>query len=245
MGNKQNKQVKHQTNKMQSKIIETVAALSTLAAYGQAHEHEVNHHVFVFATNDCEWQLGKLWSYLPGDESGTTVNGVSYLSFGGQVVQDYSEGVSFIVPSGLNALIFENDFSGDRSALPRSETFNQCHTLAAWFAAKINKGSTMMLIPDALWDLEREVSQTSLACQIDEAINFSGANRCFDHSECLGARTCSDYGWCEGTSGCPEACEIDEAINSLGPNRCDSDTQCAGARTCSPHGWCEGDSGCE
>ena len=72
----------------------------------------------------------------------------------------------------------------------------------------------MMLIPDALWEVEPEVSQTSLACQIDEAINLGGANRCVDHSECSGARTCSEYGWCEGTSGCPDACEIDEAINS-------------------------------
>jgi len=72
---------------MQSKIIETVAALSTLAAYGQAHEqHDVNHPVVVFATNNCEWQEGKEWNYLPGDEFGTTVNGVTYLSFGGQGV---------------------------------------------------------------------------------------------------------------------------------------------------------------
>jgi len=75
---------------------------------------------------------------LPGDEFGTTVNGVTYLSFGGQGVQDYSEGPSFVVPSGVNALIFENNFSGDRSAVEGSATFNQCQTLAADFAAKIN-----------------------------------------------------------------------------------------------------------
>ena len=227
---------------MQSKIIETVAALSTLAAYSQAHE--VNHPVHVFATNNCEWKEGKEWNYLPGDEFGTTVNGITYLSLGGQGVRDYSEGPSFIVPSGVNALVFTENFAGDRRAVEGSATFNQCQTLAAEFAARVNKDSTMMLIPDALWALEPEVSQTSMACQIDEAINLGGANRCVDHSECSGGRTCSEYGWCEGTSGCPGACEIDEAINSLGPNQCDSDIQCAGARTCSPHGWCQGDSGC-
>ena len=66
------------------------------------------------------------------------MNGVTYLSFGEQGVQDYSEGPSFIVPSGVNALIFSENFSGDRSTLEGSATFNQCLTLAAEFAAKIN-----------------------------------------------------------------------------------------------------------
>lgn len=39
-------------------------------------------------------------------------------------------------------------------------------------------------------------------CDINEAKNARGANRCWKDQECAGARTCSAWGWCQGTSGC-------------------------------------------
>ena len=93
-------------------------------------------------------------------------------------------------------------------------------------------------------------------CTLDESANDLGPNRCSAHSECSGARTCSPWGWCQGTSGCDpkptpaapvvdNACNYDEAQNSLGANRCYMDNECAGARTCSDWGWCQGVSGCD
>ena len=87
-------------------------------------------------------------------------------------------------------------------------------------------------------------------CGINEATNPLGPNRCTSSSQCDGARTCSQWGWCEGVSGCGSndsqlnLCGINEATNPLGPNRCTSNSQCDGARTCSQYNWCEGVSGC-
>jgi len=81
-------------------------------------------------------------------------------------------------------------------------------------------------------------------CAYDEAKNIKGPNRCTTAYECAGARTCSQWGWCQGNSGCDDPCAIDEAKNHLGSNRCSFDEECAGDRTCSPWGWCWGDSGC-
>ena len=39
-------------------------------------------------------------------------------------------------------------------------------------------------------------------CAVDESMNAGGPNRCSMNSECRGARTCNDAGWCEGVSNC-------------------------------------------
>ena len=133
----------------------------------------------------------------------------------------------------MNVIVFTKQYYGDARVLKGSPTWNKCQRLETHFASQVTKDSTIMIIPDSLFNhLEPELGQTADACLIDEAINWFGPNQCVDHSECSGTRTCSPHGWCQGTSGCPEACEVDEAINKLGPNQCDSDIQCTGARTC-------------
>ena len=59
-------------------------------------------------------------------------------------------------------------------------------------------------------------------CTLDESKNVEGPNRCSMDTECAGARDCSEWGWCEGDSGCEsgDACNYDESKNPLGPNRC-------------------------
>lgn len=151
------------------------------------------------------------------------MNGITYLSFNQEGVDNYQEGASFIVPAEMNVVVFAGFFSGSARFLPGSATWGQCQTLGADFAWKVSKASTLMLIPDSLYYPEPELDQLSDACQIDEALNRKGSNQCELDSECSGERRCSIYGWCQGTSGCPEACEIDEAINALGPNQCDKD----------------------
>lgn len=47
------------------------------------------------------------------------------------------------------------------------------------------------------------------ACGKDEALNVLGSNKCTEHSECDGARTCSAYGWCSGVSGCDAVVEVE------------------------------------
>ena len=73
------------------------------------------------------------------------------------------------------------------------------------------------------------------SCNYDEAQNPLGPNRCTSDAECAGARTCSDFAWCEGDSECDaktqDACNYDESKNPLGPNRCTENNECAGART--------------
>ena len=66
----------------------------------------------------------------------------------------------------------------------------------------VDNESTLMIIPDSLFDIEPELGPNSDACQIDEVINKFGPNRCVHHSECSGARICSPNGFCEGDSGC-------------------------------------------
>jgi hypothetical protein len=79
----------------------------------------------------------------------------------------------------------------------------------------------------------------------NEAKNPGGANRCSNANQCDGSRTCSPYGWCQGTARPPNfqktsAYRLDESRNSLGPNQCTNGMECDGARTCSPYGWCQG-----
>lgn len=57
------------------------------------------------------------------------------------------------------------------------------------------------------------------SCRVDEARNPLGPNRCSNSNQCSGDRTCSDWGWCQGTSGC-SSCNINEANNPGGANRC-------------------------
>ena len=40
-------------------------------------------------------------------------------------------------------------------------------------------------------------------CNIDEARNALGPNRCNQHSQCYGDRYCSASGWCNGSGNCP------------------------------------------
>lgn len=44
-------------------------------------------------------------------------------------------------------------------------------------------------------------SCTSPRHTIDEAKNKLGPNRCKNHCNCDGARTCSPHGWCQGKDG--------------------------------------------
>jgi len=74
-----------------------------------------------------------MWTYSPGDSNGTTVNGVTYLSFFEQKVDDYNRGPSFVVPAGMNAMVFAEKFSGSRRVLPSSMHENFCRTLGADF----------------------------------------------------------------------------------------------------------------
>ena len=83
-------------------------------------------------------------------------------------------------------------------------------------------------------------------CTIDEAMNELGSNKCRNDLECNGDRICSEHGWCQGESHCPDkVCFIDEALNARGPNRCTADTHCNGDRHCSYRGWCHGKANCE
>ena len=68
---------------------------------------------------------------------------------------------------------------------------------------------------------------SAIDCNINEANNAMGANRCDSSSQCDGNRTCSFSGWCEGQSDCPVVkkltaheikCKINEADNAAGPN---------------------------
>jgi len=83
----------------------------------------------------------------------------------------------------------------------------------------------------------------------DEAKNAKGSNKCSTNTDCDGARTCSQFGWCQGTARTPNPgpkgvtyCH-DEAKNAKGPNRCSGPADCDGARTCSQFGWCQGTAG--
>lgn len=76
-------------------------------------------------------------------------------------------------------------------------------------------------------------------------------NRCTSANQCDGKRTCSPYGWCQGTSRPAKGSGYyyNEAVTG---NKCpttDSDQNwanrnyyCDGARTCSAYGWCQGTS---
>ncbi|MBU8895354.1 hypothetical protein KRR26_07045 [Corallococcus sp. M34] len=79
----------------------------------------------------------------------------------------------------------------------------------------------------------------------DEGTNPGGANRCSNACQCDGMRTCSSFGWCQGTARPPVSCTSpqyywNEAWNPQGSNRCSSNCDCDGRRTCSSAGWCQG-----
>jgi hypothetical protein len=76
-------------------------------------------------------------------------------------------------------------------------------------------------------------------------------NRCSNNDQCDGQRTCSGYGWCEGTSRPPKNANYyyDEAVtgnkcpsSSTDPNFANRNYYCDGNRTCSTDGWCQGTS---
>ena len=96
-------------------------------------------------------------------------------------------------------------------------------------------------------------------CQINEASNSLGPNRCQSNEDCQGERICSLAGLCEGESNCPipvptptpspaslkgGSCDINEAYNPRGPSRCWDDSECQGYRMCSYEGYCYGNSFC-
>merc|ERR1712216_28603 len=99
------------------------------------------------------------------------------------------------------------------------------------------------------------------ACQINEAHNRLGPNRCSHSGECHGRRYCSGYGWCHGEAECSgtddnttdgnleelagtNSCAIDESLSRYGANKCKENSDCSGRRTCSSSGWCQGRSEC-
>ena len=41
-----------------------------------------------------------------------------------------------------------------------------------------------------------------MLCGINETLNPLGPHKCDASSQCNGARYCSQWGWCEGMSGC-------------------------------------------
>ena len=100
-------------------------------------------------------------------------------------------------------------------------------------------------------------------CDHDETLNPLGPHKCQSNSECTGARTCSEWGWCQGDSFCdeeeeddttpdptpdptPDMCMIDERWNDMGPGMCLDHSQCKGDRVCSGEYWyCVGYSNCE
>jgi len=55
------------------------------------------------------------------------------------------------------------------------------------------------------------------ACGKDEALNVRGSNQCSQDYECDGMRTCSDYGWCQGVSGCDAASVQEEVVEVVEP----------------------------
>ena len=72
-------------------------------------------------------------------------------------------------------------------------------------------------------------------CNIDEAQNSLGDQRCSSADECKGARNCSSSGWCQGDSQCPdEPSEEDKcSVNEELLVKCKTDNDCTGKRTCS------------
>jgi hypothetical protein len=81
-------------------------------------------------------------------------------------------------------------------------------------------------------------------------------NKCKNNWECDGLRTCSSFGWCQGTARpTPITPPVSPPVTppSRGPktadykyneapngNKCTNDWQCDGLRTCSTAGWCQG-----
>ena len=80
-------------------------------------------------------------------------------------------------------------------------------------------------------------------------------NRCSNNNKCDGQRTCSPYGWCQGTSRPAKGTgyNYNEAVTGNrcpksatdpfnGKNYANRNYFCDGQRTCSPFGWCQGTS---
>lgn len=82
----------------------------------------------------------------------------------------------------------------------------------------------------------------SAAYRWNENNNRHGANRCTWDKECDGARTCSQYGWCQGEARPAKSTRYwhDEGGNQNGSSTCSWDYDCDGLRKCSQWGWCEG-----
>ena len=102
-------------------------------------------------------------------------------------------------------------------------------------------------------------------CDHDETQNELGPFKCTSNDQCRGARTCSEWGWCQGDDFCddegededegedddispdpqPDICMVDEDINIMGPGMCVDDSQCKGERVCSlDYYQCVGYSNC-
>ena len=108
---------------------------------------------------------------------------------------------------------------------------------------------------------EEEEENEEGDCAHDEWENELGPLRCTRDSECRGARTCADFGYCMGDDQCdgeeedeeediepepvPEMCMIEEDLNDLGPGMCTDSNQCKGGRVCSELYYCVGYSNCE
>jgi len=111
------------------------------------------------------------------------------------------------------------------------------------------KGTT----PPACTDLKTRIC--------DEGKNNIGAHRCTQTGHCSSGRTCSPWGWCQGTSNAvavdcsatkicagswlpPCSSRVsrlcDEGKNSNGSNKCRANEDCILGRTCSFWNWCQG-----
>ena len=106
---------------MQTKVIQIISALSAMAALGQACEAEWN-TLQVFATSNCEEKEGYKWTYTLGDPDSIGIHsyGIDYVRFSQQGVRDYTNGPSFRIPAGMNVIVFDQFFTGERRVLKGS-----------------------------------------------------------------------------------------------------------------------------
>ena len=63
--------------------------------------------------------------------------------------------------------------------------------------------------------LAQSAVQDDNDCSVDESLNAMGPNQCMVDSECHGARTCSNWGWCQGHSNCDAPPAEEVCVNDL------------------------------
>jgi hypothetical protein len=76
--------------------------------------------------------------------------------------------------------------------------------MAKWCAATVDQGNGDLGTPAAPNELcggGDELSCTDVCYEHDESSTPGGSNTCFTDCDCDGARTCSDFGFCDGDAG--------------------------------------------